>query len=598
MTIAAALPPPVKPPTAPAAAPGQSPRELLAAIADRVPLVGSVWWDGHGERIVDQLVGPAIEVAGLDGWLREQAAAARGRETVAACPHVRNLHGVVVPADAGESIGVLVAGATDATLNELLLLLRLAASTRGRALQASGREQTARHLADTAALLEIVSRVEAGPTTDAALRTLAEAVAEWIGCETVAVVRARGRRLRGPVTVAGRADADPRSEPTRRLRAALAETVARDSLGHWRDDEATGEAAASMLAHQAAARDCRLAAVMSLPLQTLDPATGASAVVGAVLIGWTQGGERPDTGRAESLLHAAAQPLGSAVDAAVRGRRRGLACVVAAVGRRPVRAVLIAATLAAIVGGLMVPVPYRLACRSTCRPVVTRAAVAPHDGTLRRSLVEVGTEVQAGQTLGVMDDRELRLELASLTADRTRAVKDRDRKLADGAIAEGYVAEHEVDRLSQRIHLIELRLRQQRLLAPTAGVVLDSPGDRGDRVPVQIGEVLFEVAALDPIRLEVAIPAAEVDHVAAGQSVRFRPEGGGPVRDGIIERIAPRAEVRDDAAVFVADVTLANADGRLRPGTAGTGRVLTPPRPLGWCWLHRAWETVVMKWGW
>ena len=587
-----------------ATADAASPAALLAAIEARTPLVAAAWLDNRGQLLAGDFESPAVRVAQLDDWLREQATQARqfGREVVAPAPKVRNLHGIVVPVDGGEAIAVLVAGLTEATLDPLLLALRLAASTRGRLHHATQRQRAARHLANTAALVETASRVQRARRPDEALRTLAESVAVWIGADTVAVSLARGHKLRGSVVVAGRADADPRSVSTRRLRAALAETVARGSLGVW-----PSEAAASMLAQEAAARDCRLARVLSIPLVDLDPTAGTldddtnrdpdAAICGALLVGWVN--ETPNDDRdTDALLQAAAAPLGTALRAAVRGRQRGLARAAATIGRRPLRAMLLTGAALAIAAAAAVPVPYRIACRSECRPVTTRAVVAPHEGLLARAAAEVGESVQAGQPLGRMDDRSLRLELASLTAERTRAAKQRDAHLAADAIAEAFIAGHDVERLSQQIGLLQLRLRQGELRAPTSGVVLASPAERGEQVPVGIGDVLFEVAALDPIRLDVAIPAAEIDHAAPGQTVRFRAEGGQAVREGVISRIQPRSEVRDDAAVFVAEVTLPNPDESLRPGTAGTSRVVTPSRPLAWCLLHRAWESVVMRLGW
>ena len=63
-------------------------------------------------------------------------------------------------------------------------------------------------------------------------------------------------------------------------------------------------------------------------------------------------------------------------------------------------------------------------------------------------------------------------------------------------------------------------------------------------------------------------------------------------------RIHPRAELRDDENVFVAEVQLANADGSLRPGMRGTARVESERRPLGWILLRRPVGALIAWLGW
>ena len=60
--------------------------------------------------------------------------------------------------------------------------------------------------------------------------------------------------------------------------------------------------------------------------------------------------------------------------------------------------------------------------------------------------------------------------------------------------------------------------------------------------------------------------------------------------DGEIERIHPRAELLDTESVFVAEVSLENASGQLRPGLKGRARIQGERHPLGWNLFHGAFE--------
>ena len=65
-----------------------------------------------------------------------------------------------------------------------------------------------------------------------------------------------------------------------------------------------------------------------------------------------------------------------------------------------------------------------------------------------------------------------------------------------------------------------------------------------------------------------------------------------------IDRVQPRAEIRDQQSVFIGTALLENQDGRLRPGMEGKARVLCPKRPVGWLLFHKPWEALRMWSGW
>ena len=118
-------------------------------------------------------------------------------------------------------------------------------------------------------------------------------------------------------------------------------------------------------------------------------------------------------------------------------------------------------------------------------------------------------------------------------------------------------------------------------------------GDLDDAVgaPVKVGQTLFEIAPLDPIKLEIAIPEMDLPSVEDGMTVEANIDG---FRDekivGTISKIHPRAEIRDSKNVFIAEVEFENPGNALRPGMSGVARVKSQIRPLGWIWFHKAWH--------
>jgi len=99
--------------------------------------------------------------------------------------------------------------------------------------------------------------------------------------------------------------------------------------------------------------------------------------------------------------------------------------------------------------------------------------------------------------------------------------------------------------------------------------------------------------------VEIAVPDGEISHIRAGQSVDIRLDAyPGRGWEAPLERVQPRAEIRDEQNVFVAEIELDNADERLRPGMKGRAKIATPHRPLGWILFHKPWEFVVKRLAW
>ena len=252
---------------------------------------------------------------------------------------------------------------------------------------------------------------------------------------------------------------------------------------------------------------------------------------------------------------------------------------------------------AATVNALM-PRPYQVRCDCEVEPDVRRHVAAPFDGVLQQSLCQPGDVVAAGQVLGKLDAKELNWEIAGIRADRDRATKSRDVNLSAGKTASAQIDRLEAQRLDERRKLLEHRLENLDVKSPIAGVVVSGDLDRVEGAPVKIGQSLYEVAPLDRMVVDVLVPETEIERVAVGQKLSISLDSHlGTTLVGSVSRIYPRAEVRDEANVFVIETVLDNADGKLRPGMKGRAAVSTAHRPLAWIALHRACETAY-RWLW
>lgn len=257
-------------------------------------------------------------------------------------------------------------------------------------------------------------------------------------------------------------------------------------------------------------------------------------------------------------------------------------------------------------GGLMlgclllaVPWPYRLSCHCTLEPVERRFVVAPFAGKLEESLVQPGDQIASGQLLARMAAHEIELELAALEAERSRAEKRHEAALATRAATAAQLAYLEMQQHDMRIRTLSARRDQLTIRSPLEGIVVRGDLERSTGAPLSVGQTLFEIAPLEKMIAEIAIPESEVANFGAGDSVELRLDAFPRTQwSGAIRRLHPRSEFRDGNSVFIAEVELSNDDRRLCPGMHGSAFLTGPRCALGWNLFHRAYDRMCAWMGW
>ncbi|HXE90575.1 MAG TPA: efflux RND transporter periplasmic adaptor subunit [Terriglobales bacterium] len=179
---------------------------------------------------------------------------------------------------------------------------------------------------------------------------------------------------------------------------------------------------------------------------------------------------------------------------------------------------------------------------------------ARREGVVAQLLADVGTPVRAGQVLGRLDDRQLladmdmarariaqiqanvenwEAEVKVLEADRERAEKMWEAQLItkqdlDHArfklVADQFELQREREALKSvtaQARSIELELEKTRIVAPFNGVVARRYVRVGQKVA--LGDRLFWVTAVAPLRVKVALPEQFVSKVRSGTEVTVTP---------------------------------------------------------------------------
>lgn len=228
---------------------------------------------------------------------------------------------------------------------------------------------------------------------------------------------------------------------------------------------------------------------------------------------------------------------------------------------------------------------------SADREAQVRAEVG---GRVVAVMAERGQAVRAGTPLARLDDTAIRdgfvsaqsaVAAAQAAYESARRNAERVQALADA----GAVAERDLEQARNAASAAQAQLagaRAQRaqaeqmlartvVRAPISGVVSARPVSAGD--VVQPGMPLFTVIDPASMRLEGAVPAAELASLRPGVPVRFTVTGyPGRTFEGTVQRISPTADPATRQVPVV--VALPNAEGVLVAGLFAEGRVRSEAR--------------------
>jgi multidrug resistance efflux pump len=198
-----------------------------------------------------------------------------------------------------------------------------------------------------------------------------------------------------------------------------------------------------------------------------------------------------------------------------------------------------------------------------------------------------------------MDEREIQYELAGIQADMSGAQKERYSLMAERKSGEAAIARHEFDRLKHRSDLFTFRSENLELRSPIDGIVVSGDHKDEEGVPLKTGETLFEVAPLDLMIIEVAVPEEDIRWVREGMSIRLQLEAmPATVIHASVARLYPRAELKNHDNVFIVEAEIGNEKGLLRPGMRGNAEIHSDRHPLGWNLFHKPAAWLVGWLGW
>lgn len=248
----------------------------------------------------------------------------------------------------------------------------------------------------------------------------------------------------------------------------------------------------------------------------------------------------------------------------------------------------------------LVPVTYRLKSPVILRTDDVSFLTVPFDGYIEQVNVRVGDELAKGDTLLVMDQSDLFLEEAALSAEKNRYQRELEKSRADQALADMRIGEALHEQAAARLDLVRHRLSQAVIKATSAGIVVE--GDQMERVgsPVSQGDILFRLGRTDRIYAELEVQEAEIHHVNLSLdgeiSLASQPEETFKIK---VTRIEPSAVAKEEGNVFLVRCELAEGfSSWWKPGMTGVSKLNADERTLLWIFTHRTMDFLRLRLWW
>jgi biotin carboxyl carrier protein len=214
---------------------------------------------------------------------------------------------------------------------------------------------------------------------------------------------------------------------------------------------------------------------------------------------------------------------------------------------------------------------------------------APFEGYIDKVNIEVGDFVEKGAVLLALDIQELLLEESTAIANQNRYSREAEKARAQNALADMNISLALKAQAEAQLKQVRYHLNNAELKAPFAGIVVEGDLKELLGAPVRKGDVLFKVAKLENMYVELEVDERDVHEVSAGNTgeIAFvsRPNLKFPMT---VSRVDPVAVAKEKGNVFLLRCAFTDkVNDWWRPGMSGVSKVNVGKRNVFWILTHR-----------
>jgi len=248
----------------------------------------------------------------------------------------------------------------------------------------------------------------------------------------------------------------------------------------------------------------------------------------------------------------------------------------------------------------LVPGEFRVSSDAVLEGRVQQAIVAPFDGYVSTARARAGDLVQKGDVVAELDDTELRLEQQRWLRQRDEYNNQYRNALAALDHSGARISQSQVAQADAQLELIASQLERIKLVSPLDGIIISGDLSRLLGIPLERGQLLFEIAPLDEYRLILNIDEQDIVYVHQGQTGELTltafPQREIPF---VVQKIAVLHQQNEVAITYRTEASLDSDVADLRPGMQGVGKIYIDDRNYLWIWFHKMIDWFRLKmWAW
>ena len=234
------------------------------------------------------------------------------------------------------------------------------------------------------------------------------------------------------------------------------------------------------------------------------------------------------------------------------------------------------------------PLPLRVDGDAVVSPVRLALVQPEVEGVVSRVFVHEGQAVERGQVLAEMEAWNLRSAVAEAQAKYESVLLQMNRALATNDGTEAGVHRVQADYWKAELRRTQQLLEKAQLRSPMDGVVATPHVETFAGRKLQAGDLFAEVVDSSRAVIDVAVDDVDAGLLKEGEKTVVKLNSY-PTRTfhGEVQIVSPKAQLVHDTPVFYARVALPNADGAIRAGMEGRGKVRVGWYPAGYVFLRR-----------
>ncbi|MCP4992746.1 MAG: HlyD family efflux transporter periplasmic adaptor subunit, partial [Gammaproteobacteria bacterium] len=213
---------------------------------------------------------------------------------------------------------------------------------------------------------------------------------------------------------------------------------------------------------------------------------------------------------------------------------------------------------------------YRVTAPAGIEGEIRQMLVAPQSGYVVQAKARAGDLVKKNQLIALLDDRDLQLEYKKLESEKNKIETEYQDALAQWDRTELSILRSKIEQFDAELRLIKGNLLRTRLHAPFKGSVVSGDLSQSLGAPVEIGQVLFEIAPLDSYRVIIEVDEHDIANIEVGRPGKLVITAFPQQVFAITTRqIVPMADASEGRNYFRVEATLDEPSKQLLPGMHG-----------------------------